>query len=726
MKRVARKEKHSQPHRSKALEAGAPRPKKQLTLEADIGELRTVIGNRGMERLLARGRIHRQTGVLQRNPVPDASAPAAAPEAPAPAATPEAPAAGEQRPAVEVPPVTEPEEIVFEEGSYIGDAEFYARALPKNKYYAERPPQAGWPYSPELKALWEQGNYDEFAGQVASIQYFRFKLADDKVDGVLGPMTAKALLKYQAPETPPTSPTEPEPDDPALKNHPAAIRILTPVQQAFGDHKEAEKEYNAAHRELEKAKKADKASKEAQRQTALTTMEEKRASARAAMAAARQAVAGLTASEFAGAEGELKRVRGFINRELNVNTIYYAQGFNANILFSSEKTAAARTCNMTVISMMLEALGKSTKDYVGDDLSATAAQFAEQLGVYNARPEDLTSLRMPDFLQLVAIDEAGGRKEAAGKITAHSFIIAVAIRFGLKLSKVKGGQVVARGEEEDYFLSTKYTSNLDIIGALYRPSYNEAAKEINKDETYKSLKGSEREAYKQKYIQDYTEERRKKYLGNVTQWIEIDTFAQDELNTLQTELNAPSLADPTKAKSFAEVRVRVDETIAALREYETSIPKELSGKSKEFKKIIAVLEKPRNRGASKPDAHPKDLKNLFDEKGKDDPLKGLRSNLEKYKNLKTIYEKLVKEEGLEELVPVDDYKASIIPTMQMAIDSGNQVMVNLDNHFVRLQSADEEGIIIDDPGNRWGENTRIIWEQARKSGYFQHYLMLSP
>src|SRR3990172_10588548 len=315
MKLVATKEKHGQPHRSKALEAEAPRPKKQLTLEADIGELRMVIGNRGMERLLARRQIHRQTGVLQRNPARDASARPRAAGFTAPAATPEAPAAGEQRPAVEVPPVTEPEEIVFEEGSYIGDAEFYARALPKNKYYAERPPQAGWPYSPELKALWEQGNYDEFAGQVASIQYFRFKLADDKVDGVLGPATSKALLKFQPPEAPAASPVKPESDDPTLKNHPAAIRILTPVHQGFGEYKEAEKEYNAAHRELEKAKKADKASKEAQPHTTLTTIEEKRASARAAMAAARQAVAGLAAGEVAGAEGELKRVREVINRE---------------------------------------------------------------------------------------------------------------------------------------------------------------------------------------------------------------------------------------------------------------------------------------------------------------------------------------------------------------------------------------------------------------------------
>src|SRR4030067_713028 len=180
MKLVATKEKHGQPHRSKALEAEAPRPKKQLTLEADIWELRMVIGNRGMERLLARRQIHRQTGVLQRNPVPDASAPADAPEGTAPAATPEAPAGGDQGPAAEASPETEPEEIVFEEGSYIGDAEFYAKALPKNKHYAERPPQPGWPYSPELKALWEQGNYDEFAGQVASIQYFRFKMAQEK------------------------------------------------------------------------------------------------------------------------------------------------------------------------------------------------------------------------------------------------------------------------------------------------------------------------------------------------------------------------------------------------------------------------------------------------------------------------------------------------------------------------------------------------------------------
>jgi hypothetical protein len=38
----------------------------------------------------------------------------------------------------------------------------------------------------------------------------------------------------------------------------------------------------------------------------------------------------------------------------------------------------------------------------------------------------------------------------------------------------------------------------------------------------------------------------------------------------------------------------------------------------------------------------------------------------------------------------------------------------------------DEGFVIDDPGNRGGEDNKITWERGREFGYFQHYLLVSP
>jgi hypothetical protein len=45
---------------------------------------------------------------------------------------------------------------------------------------------------------------------------------------------------------------------------------------------------------------------------------------------------------------------------------------------------------------------------------------------------------------------------------------------------------------------------------------------------------------------------------------------------------------------------------------------------------------------------------------------------------------------------------------------------------VRLQSVADDGFVIDDPGRRTGEDNKISWEDGRKSGYFKHYLLVSP
>jgi hypothetical protein len=743
--RTDKNQERSSNTREDAAEASQPdHAPHQLPLHRSIVQLQSVIGNQNVMRMLGKGVIDQLTGSLVGGMVGKI--------------------ASEMNP-------DEPQ------GIYFGDEEFHSKAQPKNQYYASNPPAPGWPYTDQLKGLWTAGNFNEFADEVASFQQYTLKLPDAQVDGILGPRTSRKLNESQggaqtppapaqtpaaqtpgaegtpapaaentpaqtappAPasetgETPATTPPAasrgnfPAPDDSAVSGHAVAARILAPVKQAFADYKESEKIYNDANRAMDKAKAADKASKEEERQTEMGKMEVSRAAARTIMDTARDQVAALTVSDFTS-PAEMKQVIGYINRQLNTNTIYYTQMSNANILHGNGLTAAWRTCNMTVISMMLEALGKSSKDYTGDitKLQNEAGKHDEALGLNNTKPEDLTNLRLPDFLQLVAIGIAGSRESAASSITSHAFITDVARSFGLKVVDIKGDvRLNKKGEDEKSFLGGQFSSKLNNVGSFYRPAASDGNKELNKDETYKNLKGDEKKAYAQQFLSDFTEKRRLEYIANVDKWTEIDTQAKTQLDTLTAELNQPNEVENGKPRFFdAALQAKTDEIMKSLGDISTGIPKEYKGRQKQLNNIIGTLNAAIKKDSKKPDAPPKNLLALFDGKGNDDPIKQYENNFKKYAGLKSMYETLGEEGGIEQVIPLDEYKASVIPTMQKAIESGFQVMVNLDNHFVRLQSVAEDSFVIDDPGSRSGEDNKISWEQGRKYGYFQHYLLIS-
>lgn len=641
--------------------------------------------------------------------------------------------------------------IEIEEGMFIGGAAFHEKAQRGNQHYANNPPSPGWPYRQDFKAVWDAGSLEEFADRVAAFQYFVMKL-DDKADGILGPITAAALVKRESSEANSTdstnaatetsvpaettettsegaqttdTPAAPVTEIPAvaadLSNHPISARILTPLRQTFTAYKTAVSEYQSADRAVNRAKKDEKAEKQEVRAGEIEEMEAERAKLRTAVDNARDQIAALTAVEFGGSEQELKQMRAYLYREVNANTVFYAQGENANILHGNGHKAAGRTCNMTVIAMILEALGKSASDYNGGDISSLipiAAEFGEALGVNNANPDQLTTLRLPDFMQLVALDIAGDRAKAADSITSHSFIITVAKKFGLKLTEVnKAGDIKDRAADADYFLGSKHTKMLDTLGAVYRPADSDARKALNDDETYKALKEKDkREQHASEVTGEYREKQRATYAENVEKWTEIDTAVRDSLVTLQSAL--------TGEVTYETVLPTLDQTVTALKAQQEGDAKPFKGKVKQIAGILKRLEAARKKGDKSPAAGLKAVKGLFEDKGS--VLKSVEASIKADEGLTQIYATLADSSGIETLLPLADYKSTIIPVMQAAINGGNQVMVNLHNHFVRLQSLDEDAIIIDDPGNRQGENVRVPWEQAREYGYFQNYLILAP
>ena len=98
-------------------------------------------------------------------------------------------------------------------------------------------------------------------------------------------------------------------------------------------------------------------------------------------------------------------------------TTYYTQGGNANVLYSNyfsngkmkEEAADQRTCNLTVVGMMLEGLGKGPESYAPSKTPAGAAALnAITTYFYNQKrlpSPDYTTLRMPDFMQVALLHQ---------------------------------------------------------------------------------------------------------------------------------------------------------------------------------------------------------------------------------------------------------------------------------------------------------------------------------
>lgn len=93
-------------------------------------------------------------------------------------------------------------DIRLPEITIYGDPEFYSRARRRNRYWANHPPQPGWPYTESLRRLWEEARYDEFAEAIREYQTDTMGQALDDADGILGPNTARALAEGAHEERP--------------------------------------------------------------------------------------------------------------------------------------------------------------------------------------------------------------------------------------------------------------------------------------------------------------------------------------------------------------------------------------------------------------------------------------------------------------------------------------------------------------------------------------------
>ena len=89
--------------------------------------------------------------------------------------------------------------------------------------------------------------------------------------------------------------------------------------------------------------------------------------------------------------------------------------------------------------------------------------------------------------------------------------------------------------------------------------------------------------------------------------------------------------------------------------------------------------------------------------------------------------KLSKDEiaGMEKKLAVETYRNSVLNSVLPYINEGSQVVINLYNHYIRLQTLNEDEIVVDDPGGTGRDGRKYTWEEARAMGYFRVTFIVS-
>jgi hypothetical protein len=175
-----------------------------------------------------------------------------------------------------------------------------------------------------------------------------------------------------------------------------------------------------------------------------------------ALHAARTAVDGLTPESAGLDKPSLDKARAAMYRELARLAPYYRQQANADVLHKGSgkayTVAGERTCNVTSLSMKLEALGITAADFHGAEkpwLPVLKDHFHEPLGKAFDVVEagELSGYRVPELLQLLAVAKGIGLRNADKKNANDQVGIETAVSDPEKFAKVvEEGRALAAGK----------------------------------------------------------------------------------------------------------------------------------------------------------------------------------------------------------------------------------------------------------------------------------------
>jgi hypothetical protein len=404
---------------------------------------------------------------------------------------------------------------------------------------------------------------------------------------------------------------------------------------------------------------------------------------------------GLSAAEVAS-------VMAYLYRELARVAPYYFQMVNANILEKDNTKAGGRTCNVTSLAMTLEALGKSSKDYAGPEvrmlpLIAKVLPGRVDTAVDRvAGEEEMAALRLPDFLQILAVSKflevdpelAGtdpkaflkavekARNEAAGKITQSGWFDKLIGDFGVKVDNESPfGRMKVSGSD------VNWSDAIERVGEINRGSLPDARKNALKTKQEAEAKQLTDEARAAAEAQGKTLDKR--FKPKVSQELTKEERAATDANTIDFFNTQRPGAVAAREKRLAEVE------------------EALKGASGAEKRELAK-EKAK-------------LKEQISEGKRDKPLADLG-----------IHSAATDAKQLNKILPIETYASVVSAALSKHLDAGHQVVGHMYNHYFRIEAVTSEGVVIDDPGS-WKRRSHLMtWEEARSLGSFSRFTYVKP
>ena len=705
--------------------------------------------------------------------------------------------------------------IVLPTITIIGDPKFYSRSERGNKYYAQNPPEPGWPYREDLKKIWNQGQFDDFTDAIVDFQINVMGIPENSkgADGILGKNTTSALISNLAErDSLPDSTTSPPEDKSISKpiegestknlesektaspttlqssapNEIARVEaILQPVKALYEQYKPLDwssrqtytgltkidkkiaatrwmielpdwadrienkinqlnndlsntkdkrtkklierrkrilqrelrthrKKLNIARKEQEKDSQKSQKWSENLKQLQTKRVEQKPQKATQTVLEKYQKIKPERVKiekQLVEAIGEARKqienltvpaLKSKAYQQLNLYTPFHYQLENADILYDDDP-AGSRTCNITVLAMVLQGLGKKNHDYNGGSFDRKKMQRIAQF--YQSKLEDkggttdTSSLSLPDFLQLVVVyhylkgdgtDKEAiktARDEAAANIIQISLLKQLLADFGAKI-------------EDKYHKSAQ---TLSVFGKVTRGAKNRSKHGKNPRDTEKQKKIGQ-------YFADFGR--------NATVIAQILARLTNNLSVGMDLIEAKALIDNEAAKVEDIIKLfprgKKDKQD---RYYQQKITKPVR---KALLKIQQQIPRFDSSNASQlTESQINKLKKVLNQ-----VVKSL-SKMDEVKNL-AAYQASISHEEMQKLLSVESYHSGFLKEVTDALNSGHQVVVNLYNHYVRLQSIENDGFTIDDPGTYKGNAVKVTWAEAIADAYFRKYIIVKP
>ena len=466
----------------------------------------------------------------------------------------------------------------------------------------------------------------------------------------------------------------------------------------------------------------------------------------------REAIAALKASDLGMNTDQLQALKAQFYLQINKATPSYFQMENLDILWMMDKgkraTAPGRTCNVTALSISLESLGISPKEFKGDrellkliwkyqqDQMSEISKKDEETAISKLKGKtkenqeadlrakgekertrlaalDLDGLRMPDFMQLIVIynvllksGQVTGKMNGLGLDagTIKAMAAGQPDKFKETMDSAHGlarNSILFSGQFPDFAgwfgikansRRIKYSDQLDKMGAFGRARWKV-------QELQGQLSETEQKANSVEGKSKARLEKEAKYLrGNIdTRKSKIDyTITEQEQELASLRAKAGRATGDEQATLTAQAD-RLAATIEARK-----------GKQQDkITKMEAELEK--LKGQQTEGAKGKAAAAL------EKKIKAKQGQIDELKSPTSIQSM----DQFETMVPLKDYKDEVTGVFVPILSAGKHVEVNLHNHFVHLFEINDNGPVVDEVGEGAGKRLQLSWEKARALGYFQ-------